>query len=93
MANDRASQSRKTAVWNGRAVIVLQEMDGDEYHFHGVMLGPEGMETERALLELDVAFVRGKFKGGDDWNYDDVLEEMQAAGFEEVLAVEWWEPQ
>jgi hypothetical protein len=27
----------------------------------------------------------------DEWNYDDVIAEMEKAGFEHILAAEWWE--
>lgn len=90
--NSSETQSRKTALWNGRPVVVLQEMDGNVYNYHGVVIGPEGMSIDDALFALDTAFHRAKLRGGDEWNYDDVLDEMKAAGFEEVLAAEWWEP-
>jgi hypothetical protein len=91
MANTIASQTRNVAPWDGRAVIVIQETDGDEYRYHGVMVGPPGMLIEDALARLDAAYIDGREKGGEDWNYDDVIAEMRAAGFEEVLAAEWWE--
>lgn len=89
MANTLDKQERTVSLWQGRPVIVLNESDGHTVHFHGVMIGPKGMQYDEALHKLDAAFAAGVKKGGEEWNYDDVLEEMKDAGFTEVLAATW----
>lgn len=91
MPNGIKGQSRQVALWNDRPVVVLMEDEHGEQYYHGVMIGPAGMSVRAALKKLDAAYRRAVRKAGDEWNYDDVLAEMKAAGFEEVLAAEWWE--
>lgn len=91
MANTLKTQSRGVALWNDRAVIVLQEKEDDVYYYHGLMIGPKGLSIKRALLKLDACYRAAVRKNGDDWDYDDVFNEMVAAGFEMVQAAEWWE--
>lgn len=89
MANTTDRQPRRAALWNGRAVGVINETDGDEVHFHGLMVGPPGMGYAEALYRLDRAFAAGVRTGGGAWTYDDVLGAMTAEGFEEVRAGVW----
>lgn len=90
MANTMDNQPRDVALWNGHPVVVINESDGSDTYFHGVMIGPVGMEYDEALAKLDQAFSDAvKAAGDDDWNYDDVIEGMKAAGFEEVRAAVW----
>jgi len=89
MANGINKQPRTIALWGGRPVVVINESEGREVHFHGVMIGPTGMDYETALNFLDQAFADAVAKGGEEWNYDDVISEMKDAGFEEVLAAVW----
>lgn len=91
MANSIQGQSRKVKLWKNRPVIVLQEMDGHEYYFHGVMIGPKGMTLAKALKALDKCYLAAVKADPEEWNYDDVIANMKKAGFEEVLAAEWWE--
>lgn len=97
MPNTLRTQSRKAALWNDRPVLVLRERDGRDCRYHGVWIGPAGMTVAHALVKADRAFRkavrdnRNKEEGGSDWNYDDVFENLKAAGFEEIRAAEWWE--
>jgi hypothetical protein len=90
VANDLKSQSRKVSLWNDRPVVVLQEMEDHDYYYHGVVIGPVGMSIEDALARLDQV-ASEVMVTSDDWNYDDFLEAVTAAGFEQILAAEWWE--
>jgi hypothetical protein len=93
MANstDKESQGRNIALWNNRPVVLIQEEEDGEYYFHGLMVGPAGMDYQTALKLLDDAYIEARKSGGDEWNYDDVLAAMKAKGFEEILAAQWWE--
>lgn len=92
MANSVTNQPRKIALWQDRPVVVLIGGDlDDEACYHGVMAGPAGMSYEEALARLDAAYLGAVETAGEGWNYDDVLDAMKTAGFEEVLAALWGE--
>ncbi len=100
MANSvKRTSDHKPKLWNGRAVVCMLEKDGRERYFHGVFLAPEGMTHAKALKAIDKAFWRavdaGRARNEDDecedWNYDDVHDEMQKLGFENMGASTWRE--
>lgn len=91
MPNSLSQQTRQVALWNNRPVITLNENDGDAHYFHGVMIGPAGMEYPEAMRKLDAAFNAAVAANPDEWNYDEVIAEMEKVGFESVLAAEWFE--
>ncbi len=91
MANTVKTQPRVIALWNDRPVVVLLEEDGRETHYHGIMVGPTGMDYDQALRLLDIAADRVEAVDPDGYSWDDVIERMKAAGFEEVRAAVWYE--
>lgn len=91
VANTVKTQPRVIALWNDRPVVVLLEEDGRETHYHGVMVGPEGMDYNRALRLLDGAAESAEAADPDSYGWDDIIERMKAAGFEEVRAAVWYE--
>jgi hypothetical protein len=91
MANTVQTQSHEINFWYNYPVIVLQEMDGNDYHYHGLMIGPHGMPYNEALQLLDAAFMKVVNANPFHWDYDDVFSEMNDLKFGEIQAAEWWE--
>ena len=91
MANNVEDQDRNVALWDGKAVVVLNELYGDTVVFHGLAVGPPGMPYATALAKIDAAFLRICAADQNNWNYDDLYAELRAEGFELVDPAVWWE--
>lgn len=91
MANTLKTSRRECREHDGRAYVVLLENDGRQTYYHGVVVGPPGLTIAAALKKIDAAFRRGKKKGGDEWNYDDVFAAIRAAGLDLIDAATWYE--
>src|SRR5947207_2364139 len=91
MGNANKPQARKVALWRDRPVIILNERCGHAGLFHGLVLGPPGMDYDTALGRIDEVFREVVEANPEQWSYEDVLGSLAADGFEEVFPAEWWE--
>lgn len=86
MANTVVRQDRSINTWNDRPVVILME-DGEYYH--GAVIGPAGMSYASALEIIDGCWSAAVDANIDEWNYDDVIQNLRDAGFEIIDAAVW----
>jgi hypothetical protein len=91
VANTAELQRRSVALWKGRPVIALNELFGRERLFQGLVIGRKGMSYQRALQQIDNVFREVVAADPEAWSYDDVIQRLLAAGFEQIQPAEWWE--
>jgi hypothetical protein len=91
MANADQKQPRKLDLWHGRSVITLNEQFGRERLLQCIVVAPRGMSHIDALQRMDELFREAVEADPEEWTYEDVLQRLVAAGFEEIVAADWWE--
>ncbi len=78
--------------YHGRIYITLQDMDGSDVFPHGIAVAPPSIRTkEQALREIDAAYFRAVDANPEEWNYDDVIQQIKAAGFDHIDCAHWIE--
>jgi hypothetical protein len=49
------------------------------------------MSYQRALQQIDDVFREVVAAAPEEWTYEDVIQRLLAAGFEQIQPAEWWE--
>lgn len=83
---------RRVRPFNGRIFIILEDHGDGEVWPHGIAVAPGCIRSKGAALRaVDRAFEKAVARAGEEWNYDDVFTELQAAGFDLIDPAYWIE--
>lgn len=66
-----------------QSVLFLREKDGNDTYYHGAYLIPEQLTPQAADLTVSKIYDRIT-KTVEDWNYDDIHEQMRKQGFTQI---------
>ena len=85
-------QCRQVQAFGGRLFIVLEDHGDGEVWPHGLAIAPKKIKSKEAALKaIDKAFEKAVARVGEEWNYDDVFEELKKAGFDLIDPAYWVE--
>ena len=77
---------------HGRIYVHLADVDGREVYPRGIVVAPATITTEQAALQaVDRAYSQAVRANPTDWNYDDVIGNLEAAGWEYIACAYWVE--
>ena len=77
---------------NGRLYVHLADVDGKEVYPHGIVVAPATTTTQQAALQaVDRAYAQAIRSHPEDWNYDDVIRNLEAAGWDYIACAYWVE--
>ena len=74
-----------------RLHIVLQDIDSGDVYNHGIAVAPVGVKAKEAKERINKAYQKAVDANPEEWNYDDVIQNLKDDGFDHIEAEVWTE--
>lgn len=87
-----AAKAKMQVLFGGRLIATLEDNDGNVFYPHGAVIAPLSMTTEAEVRDaITQAHQKAVDANPEEWNYDDVIDNLEAAGFSHFSPIRWIE--
>jgi len=77
-----------------RVHVVLHDLEKRTIHTHGIVVAPQGMNTQKAGDAVSKAYQQAVAANPETWTYGDMIDRLKRQGFDEIhneIVVAWKE--
>jgi hypothetical protein len=85
------NQNTQPLPFNDRLFFTINEEEDGDVFPHGVVMAPADITEAEARARIDRAYRRAVERHPETWNWDDVIDQLEADDFRHIQAGHWVE--